>query len=1444
MKRVTRLSTMGNRWLRRLRSVRPAVGLLTVLLAFSTARAQTEPCIDTDGDGYGNPGSPTCRNGSALDCNDTNADINPGATEVCNHVDDNCNQQVDEGFDQDQDGFSTCSGDCDDTNPLVNPRGTEKCNGIDDNCNEQVDEGFTAFTRDGAAHCKEGANNEQPCQYPEDCPGGQCVGDNPKTFQQFEDYPLGHPCISGFGICTAFGVVKCTPDGSAAECSAVPGQPQEEGPYGDPSCFDGLDNDCDGLVDHGTPNLPKNEGNTPCTGPEQCNGFDDDNDGDVDEDFVIGGECAAGVGACERSGRIACGPNGGTICDAVPLLPGIEGPPGSSKCNDGRDNDCDRLIDFDDPDCREDEKCDGKDNDGDELVDETFPDLDEPCTAGLGPCIRTGLRICSADGLNTVCSSVAGTGKPEGPRGITCRDEIDNDCDGFVDAEDPSCNGAGLAASCALKPGICRDCMGWYTIDYGATDPEAVVTAELLAIDLEGNIVARLPVNRGDTANLGALTYPNDCIVAKTIGNRHEVFAPVPMLRVIVENGVGKAQAFCTNIPYLEVLEPSGEVISHSEGDVTPILAAIPLVDPKSLMVKVDGVQLFPAMGINPATAFPGGPYDGAANINGNAIQIHDLLVRGAPLGVPTTNTISMTLSNLGCGGHIIVITGQELAGSLDHPIYEACYVDDLRDKGTSEGFKIEITVPTEGSVVGNHPASVNVKGDACHGREITEVSVNRFPVSVAGQTAVLGDGEDSGDRYSLPINVNVPVTNLRTVVDDGATGGSFDPGPNRLAAKAADGDANTTYDNVFFAVGPVIPAPTASVVASGGDGTAGDPGTVPRAFTVAITTAGINTFFESLKDRNKGEIGDRIKQRIKEKTKGFKPDIDNSCDPWTVSKTTSAEYQNQNFSIQATPQTDKIAVKINLPGIDQNINLKGYCQEGCVCAFGGCACLICTDININFRFKRTGMFVAFDVTEDRLLNRTPLDIMFNGGDTDNGTHISGEVDIGCVAGFFLDVLDFIVNVFTFGLVDLDLDIINIDITGDDMKERFSGLDGDPFDSDLVKARNPDLSNFGSRQRDPKISDAQITTEGVAIALGSAFEPEPSEIDPAAQTVPGTPLKNAPLPQPPIFDATGQPAGHVTLLISGDVFNQLFLSATQTGRLRTEFTVVRELRDFLPDDCNTITDEDKRARCIGFKGGDSCDRFCARFDGPCVDVCEAEWPYPGSSLEEDQHRRQCCRARRIDHNRNIGGSTTLILHGRMEVPPQMLIDDDPSTVPVEVVLRAPQVSITLIADRDGDGTFDGSMLETIPACSFGNLDEETPTPSVDTTQCKLWQTCLHADFRFQLSLEAGPGGRPRIKFGGGEIIRHDDAFGALCGGGIDVPELDFFNDEASRTQIFDILEDRQRDNTPPLDGEGLELGGFVKFERDRVIAVETQAPADDDGFQDYIGITGNIVPNP
>ena len=60
-------------------------------------------CTDNDGDVY-----TTC----AGDCDDHNAAVHPGATEICNGTDDNCDGRIDEGFDMDNDGIADCSDNC------------------------------------------------------------------------------------------------------------------------------------------------------------------------------------------------------------------------------------------------------------------------------------------------------------------------------------------------------------------------------------------------------------------------------------------------------------------------------------------------------------------------------------------------------------------------------------------------------------------------------------------------------------------------------------------------------------------------------------------------------------------------------------------------------------------------------------------------------------------------------------------------------------------------------------------------------------------------------------------------------------------------------------------------------------------------------------------------------------------------------------------------------------------------------------------------------------------------------------------------------------------------------------------------------------------------------------------------------------------------------------
>lgn len=149
---------------------------------------------DADGDGYGNAGSTIQDCGrvegyveNALDCNDNNPQIHPGALETCNQLDDNCDGQVDEGVqlqfyaDTDGDGFgnmeayvwactappgyTTDATDCNDTNASVYPGASEWCNGLDDNCNGETDESFD-LDGDGFSLCDGDCNDLNSSIYP------------------------------------------------------------------------------------------------------------------------------------------------------------------------------------------------------------------------------------------------------------------------------------------------------------------------------------------------------------------------------------------------------------------------------------------------------------------------------------------------------------------------------------------------------------------------------------------------------------------------------------------------------------------------------------------------------------------------------------------------------------------------------------------------------------------------------------------------------------------------------------------------------------------------------------------------------------------------------------------------------------------------------------------------------------------------------------------------------------------------------------------------------------------------------------------------------------------------------------------------------------------------------------------------------------------------------
>lgn len=93
-------------------------------------------CPDLDDDGFHES---SC---GGMDCDDDNASSYPGAEEVCNGLDDDCDGALLAGeFDVDGDGYFACSDDCDDDNAMVNPGVDELCgNDVDDDCDGAVDE--------------------------------------------------------------------------------------------------------------------------------------------------------------------------------------------------------------------------------------------------------------------------------------------------------------------------------------------------------------------------------------------------------------------------------------------------------------------------------------------------------------------------------------------------------------------------------------------------------------------------------------------------------------------------------------------------------------------------------------------------------------------------------------------------------------------------------------------------------------------------------------------------------------------------------------------------------------------------------------------------------------------------------------------------------------------------------------------------------------------------------------------------------------------------------------------------------------------------------------------------------------------------------------------------------------------------------------------------------
>ncbi len=250
----------------------------------------TDPSMnldDADGDGFD-----TCSG----DCDDSNSDLYPGAPELCDLLDSDCDGIIGPAeADTDGDGWGICQGDCDDANAAVHPAAIEACNGVDDDCDGTIPNTEVDGDSDGLSTCEGDCDDADPTLNLDDADGDgadSCSGDCDDT-----DPTLNLLDADGDGDST------CDGDCDDADPSVHPGAIED---------CNGQDDDCDGVIP-GDETDGDGDGQPACAGDcddadpatylgasELCDGLDNDCDGtlplteaDADQDgwMACEGDC-------------------------------------------------------------------------------------------------------------------------------------------------------------------------------------------------------------------------------------------------------------------------------------------------------------------------------------------------------------------------------------------------------------------------------------------------------------------------------------------------------------------------------------------------------------------------------------------------------------------------------------------------------------------------------------------------------------------------------------------------------------------------------------------------------------------------------------------------------------------------------------------------------------------------------------------------------------------------------------------------------------------------------------------------------------------------------------------------------------------------------------------------------------------------------------------------
>ncbi|MCP4810121.1 MAG: hypothetical protein GY913_24670 [Proteobacteria bacterium] len=241
---------------------------MLLLLLSLACTGKEEPVVDNDRDGFFDD----------VDCDDDDASTYPGAPEVCDEVDNDCNDVVDDGgvtttwfADTDGDlegdagntteacttpvGYVGNDRDCDDTDAAINTDGAEICDDIDNDCDGLVDDEDDSLD-----------TSEAPVWYADQ------DGD-------------------GYGYALDFTQACVQPEDFVDNDEDCNDAVDTINPEAEEIC-DNLDNDCDELVD----------GDDDSISEESVTSYYEDLDGDEYGSDVIINACEFGAGMSETTG--------------------------------------------------------------------------------------------------------------------------------------------------------------------------------------------------------------------------------------------------------------------------------------------------------------------------------------------------------------------------------------------------------------------------------------------------------------------------------------------------------------------------------------------------------------------------------------------------------------------------------------------------------------------------------------------------------------------------------------------------------------------------------------------------------------------------------------------------------------------------------------------------------------------------------------------------------------------------------------------------------------------------------------------------------------------------------------------------------------------------------------------------------------------------------------